>query len=51
MFLEKDLRTQLILKNFDARIHFALNCGANSCPPIRIYEHEKLDQQVLFSET
>ena len=23
-------------KKFDPRIHFALNCGANSCPPIRI---------------
>ena len=24
----------------DARIHFALNCGASSCPPIRFYDGE-----------
>lgn len=27
----------------DPRIHFALNCGAASCPPIRIYTPESLD--------
>jgi hypothetical protein len=27
----------------DTRIHFALNCGARSCPPIRVYEPESLD--------
>lgn len=30
----------------DARIHFALNCGAKSCPPIRFYEAEKIDKQL-----
>jgi hypothetical protein len=30
----------------DPRIHFALNCGGRSCPPIRAYEVEKLDQQL-----
>lgn len=30
----------------DPRIHFALNCGAQSCPPIRFYESEKLDFQL-----
>lgn len=30
----------------DPRIHFALNCGAISCPPIRFYEVEALDGQL-----
>jgi len=30
----------------DYRIHFALNCGAKSCPPIAFYRAEQLDQQL-----
>ena len=30
----------------EPRIHFALNCGAMSCPPIRVYRAEKLDSQL-----
>lgn len=30
----------------DERIHFALNCGARSCPPIMIYDDETLDEQL-----
>lgn len=30
----------------DPRIHFALNCGAVSCPPIRAYDAMLLDQQL-----
>ena len=30
----------------DYRIHFALNCGAKSCPPIAFYSIEKLDLQL-----
>ena len=41
-----DPRIRLAVTNFDPRIHFALNCGALSCPPIRIYTAEKLDKQV-----
>lgn len=29
----------------DYRIHFALNCGAKDCPPVAIYEVERLNQQ------
>ncbi|RRQ48154.1 DUF547 domain-containing protein [Maribacter algicola] len=29
----------------DYRIHFALNCGALDCPPVAIYEWERLDEQ------
>lgn len=30
----------------DPRVHFALNCGACSCPPIRHYDGERLDEQL-----
>jgi hypothetical protein len=30
----------------DARIHFALNCGAASCPPIAFYEGSRLNEQL-----
>lgn len=30
----------------DYRVHFALNCGAASCPPIAFYSPEKLNQQL-----
>ncbi|MGI9550875.1 MAG: DUF547 domain-containing protein [Aurantibacter sp.] len=29
----------------DYRIHFALNCGAKDCPPVAIYQAERLDEQ------
>ena len=30
----------------DARVHFALNCGAASCPPIAAYDAELVDGQL-----
>ena len=33
----------------DFRIHFALNCGAKSCPPIAFYSAEKLEEQLELS--
>jgi Protein of unknown function, DUF547 len=30
----------------DFRIHFALNCGARSCPPVAFYEPRSIDQQL-----
>lgn len=30
----------------DPRVHFALNCGARSCPPIHVYEPEAIDEQL-----
>lgn len=30
----------------DYRIHFALNCGARSCPPIAFYKPEQIDKQL-----
>lgn len=30
----------------DYRIHFALNCGAKSCPPISFYQYENIQTQL-----
>ena len=30
----------------DYRIHFALNCGAKSCPPVAVYDYKRLDEQL-----
>lgn len=34
------------LEPVDPRIHFALNCGAASCPAIRHYEPDRVDEQL-----
>jgi len=41
-----DRRLRFAQSCLDPRIHFALNCGANSCPPIRAYAAEKVDAQL-----
>ena len=30
----------------DSRVHFALNCGAASCPPVEVYQPDTYDQQI-----
>lgn len=37
-------------KSLDYRIHFALNCGATSCPPIAYYDPTDLDKQLTLAE-
>lgn len=44
-FLFNDPRRSFML-SLDPRIHFALNCGAQSCPPIAVYKAEQLDAQL-----
>ncbi|MEO6538395.1 MAG: DUF547 domain-containing protein [Ferruginibacter sp.] len=39
---EKELRVDKL----DYRIHFALNCGAKSCPPIAFYDPENINKQL-----
>lgn len=34
------------VKQLDYRIHFALNCGARSCPPIAFYEPDIVENQL-----
>lgn len=36
----------LRVKQRDYRIHFAINCGAKSCPPVRIYKAETVNDQL-----
>jgi hypothetical protein len=40
------LLRQLAVDAVDYRIHFALNCGAKSCPPIAFYEADALNAQL-----
>jgi hypothetical protein len=44
-FSNDDPRREFVLKKFDPRVHFALNCASRSCPPIAFYEAEKLDRE------
>jgi hypothetical protein len=37
---------KLWVDKLDFRIHFALNCGATSCPPIKFYSSDKIDIQL-----
>ncbi len=37
---------QLAVSKLDFRIHFALNCGARSCPPIAFYSPDKIEWQL-----
>ena len=45
-FGSTDPRLEAVIKSFDPRIHFALNCASNSCPPIGIYAPEKIQDQL-----
>lgn len=42
---EKELRVE----ELDYRLHFALNCGAKSCPPIAFYNPENLNPQLTLA--
>lgn len=45
-WLVSDFEKKVRVNKLDYRIHFALNCGGMSCPPIRYYETEKLENQL-----
>lgn len=45
-FFPGKLIKQLAVNKIDYRIHFALNCGAKSCPPIAFYSYDKINQQL-----
>ncbi len=42
---------QLRVDKLDYRIHFALNCGAKSCPPIAFYKSSTINQQLDVATT
>ncbi|XP_030642057.1 uncharacterized protein zgc:152951 [Chanos chanos] len=45
-FSKSDPRLQVALPDAEPLIHFALNCGAKSCPPIKTYTPEGIDGQL-----
>ncbi|KAB1065185.1 DUF547 domain-containing protein [Salibacter halophilus] len=44
-FARKTIK-ELRVDSVDKRIHFALNCGAASCPPVTYFEADKLDSEL-----
>lgn len=45
-FAPWDRRREFVIRPMDLRIHFALNCGAASCPPIRHYSAQSIDEEL-----
>lgn len=41
-----DPRRRLVVEPMDVRMHFAISCGARSCPPVRRYDGDRLDVQL-----
>lgn len=48
-FRDEDHRARFALTRTDARVHFALNCGAASCPAIRIYTSENIERALSIA--
>jgi hypothetical protein len=48
-FSASDPRVEAIIQPVDPRIHFALNCASNSCPPIGVYSAKELDNQLTLA--
>ena len=44
-----DFEKKFRVDQLDYRIHFALNCGAKSCPPIAFYEPGNIDKQLTVA--
>ncbi len=49
-FSDNDPRASLKVQQMDPRIHFALNCGAKSCPAVSFYDAKQLDKQLQLAE-
>ncbi|XP_061579768.1 uncharacterized protein zgc:152951 isoform X2 [Cololabis saira] len=45
-FSKTDPRLQVAIPDGEPLIHFALNCGAKGCPPIKTYTPEDIDNQL-----
>lgn len=48
LFVPKHIR-RLAVEKLDFRLHFALNCGAKSCPPIAFYNPANIDEQLSLA--
>jgi len=45
-FKSGDPRLKTALSSVEPRVHFALNCGAASCPPIKTFSGDKIDKEL-----
>ncbi|CAF0910468.1 unnamed protein product [Didymodactylos carnosus] len=50
-FTYNDPRAKYSMRKCDPRIHFALNCGAKSCPQIAIYSSTNLEKALNMATT
>ena len=50
-FFPGSFERKMRVKKRDFRIHFALNCGAVDCPPVAIYDDQKLNDQLKNGTT
>eukprot|EP00554_Chaetoceros_debilis_P007967 CAMPEP_0194079318 /NCGR_PEP_ID=MMETSP0149-20130528/5542_1 /TAXON_ID=122233 /ORGANISM="Chaetoceros debilis, Strain MM31A-1" /LENGTH=518 /DNA_ID=CAMNT_0038760777 /DNA_START=97 /DNA_END=1653 /DNA_ORIENTATION=- len=46
IFAQSDYRIRHVLEKVDCRIHFALNCGARSCPPVKKFSSADLEEEL-----
>ena len=42
----RDPRAKYVMRQVDCRIHFALNCGALSCPPVKSFTAEGIEEEL-----
>jgi hypothetical protein len=45
-FSRNDPRLDLTMDKVDCRIHFALNCGATSCPPVKNFTKQGIEEEL-----
>ncbi len=45
-FFPPSFERHLRVKHRDYRIHFAINCGAKSCPPVRVFHAKDVNKQL-----
>mmetsp|Transcript_39607 Transcript_39607/g.77937 ORF Transcript_39607/g.77937 Transcript_39607/m.77937 type:complete len:496 (+) Transcript_39607:98-1585(+) len=45
-FKSKDPRLKCALTQGDRRVHFALNCGAKSCPPVKMFTAATVNEEL-----
>lgn len=48
-FGKSDGRLRVMLEQVEPKIHFALVCGAKSCPPIKTYSAKDIDNQLKLA--
>lgn len=46
LFLRRTFIRRFAIDQVDYRVHFALNCGARSCPPVRLYTADAVNAQL-----